>query len=134
MTAHPAALLLAQDLGALPRTNARGEQGLIHIPGFLSTTGTSPEQSAEVGLLAQAIAEGVIEDLQKHGYQVIAKDELDAKVRALAEDKQQTSSEMVLHCNRCQRPVLKVDVSATHPKLHISTAVMGLQAHMDQCR
>lgn len=133
MASHPAALLLAQDLGRLPRTNARGELGMIHIPGFLSTTGTSPEQTEEVGLLAQAIAEGVIEDLEKHGYQVIAKTELDAKVRALAADRQ-TAGELVLHCNRCQRPVLKVDVAADYPKLHISTAIMGLQAHMDQCR
>jgi hypothetical protein len=131
MTAHPAAPLLAADLGRLPHTNNRGEQGLIHIPGFLSTAGTSPEQAEEVGLLAQAIAEGIIEDLTKHGFLVIAKTEVDAKVKAMASEK---TGELVLHCNRCQRPVLKVDVSAQYPKLHLRTAVAGLQAHMEACK
>lgn len=133
MASHPAAPLLAADLGRLPHTNARGEQGLIHIPGFLSNAGTSPEQAAEAGLLAQGIAEAVIEDLGKHGYQVIHKSEINAKVKAMAVETQ-NSTELVLHCNRCRRPVLKVDVSAANPKLHLPITIAGMQAHMEQCR
>lgn len=133
MTAHPAAPLLAADLGRLPHTNARGEQGLIHVPGFLSTTGMSEEQSAEAGLLAQAIAEGVIEDLQKHGYEVIAKADIEASVRAAAAERQ-TTDEITLYCNRCQRPVIQVDVSGPAPRVHLKTAIMGMQAHVEMCR
>lgn len=129
---HPAAPLLAADLGKLPHTNARGERGVIHIPGFLSTTGTSPEQAAEVGLLGLAIAEAVIEDLTEHGYPPTAKSEIDAKVKAAGAT--QATGELVLHCNRCHRPVLRVDVSAASPKVHVGTAAAGLQAHMEQCR
>lgn len=129
---HPAAPLLAADLGRLPHTNKRGEQGLIHIPGFLSTTGTNPEQTAEVGLLAQAIAEAVIEDLTKHGYPPTSNADIDARVKAATE--KQAAGELVLHCNRCQRPILRVDASAAAPKLHVKLALAGLQAHMEQCR
>jgi hypothetical protein len=133
MTSHPAAPLLAADLGSLPHTNARGERGLIHIPGFLSTAGANPEQVAQAGLLAQGIAEGIIEDLEKHGYQVIHKAEIAAQVKAEAAAKQNTG-ELTLHCNRCRRPVLEVDVSAENPKLHLATAIAGLSAHMAACR
>jgi len=132
MTAHPAAPLLAADLGRLPHTNNRGEQGLIHVPGFLTNTGMAHEQAAEAGLLAQAIAEGVIEDLGKHGYLVIAKTELDAKVRAIAAAKQ-AGDELTLLCNRCQRPVVKVNTSG-QAKVHVKTMAAGLAAHAEICR
>lgn len=129
---HPAAPLLAADLGKLPHTNKRGEKGLIHIPGFLSTTGTNPEQAAEVGLLGLAIAEGVIEDLTEHGYPPTSKADIAAQVDAATE--KQAAGELVLYCNRCQKPVLRVDASAAAPKLHVKLAAEMLQAHVGQCR
>jgi hypothetical protein len=132
MMEHPAAPLLAADLGKLPHTNARGERGVIHIPGFLSTTGTSPEQAAEVGLLGLAIAEAVIEDLTVHGYPPTSKADIDAKIQEVKD--KQAVGELMLHCNRCLRPVLKVDAGADAPKLHVKLSVQMLQAHMEQCR
>ena len=134
MTDHPAAPLLAADLGHLPHTNKRGEKGIIQIPGFATTAGMSEGQAGEAGLLALAIAEGVIEDLEeRHGYRVIAKADLDAQLQA-ARTEQGKPDELVLRCNKCQQPVLKVDVRADQPKLHVSIAAQALSAHVGQCR
>lgn len=131
MSSHPAAPLLAADLGNLPHTNNRGEKGLVHVPGF-RTSGMAENQAAENGLLAQAIAEGIIEDLAKHGYLVVTKAEIQAKVKAA--ETAQASNELVLHCNRCRQIVLKVDTSSPAPKLHVKIAALALTAHAEACR
>jgi hypothetical protein len=133
MTAHPAAALLAQDLGRLPHTNARGERGLIHLPGFLQTAGTNPEQAAETGLLALAISEAIIEDLQKHGYPPTSETDIKARIRAAVAESAQ-GGEITLYCNRCQRRVISSDVSAPAPRIHVKTAIITLQAHLEQCQ
>lgn len=134
MAEHPAAPLLAADLGRLPHTNKRGEQGIVQLPGFATSAGMAEEQSADVGLLALAIAEAVIEDLTKHGYPPTAKADIDARIAKAAAKAETGPNELVLHCNRCRQPVLKVDISAPAPKLHVTVAVMALAAHREQCR
>lgn len=134
MTDHPAAPLLAADLGRLPHTNKRGEQGIIQIPGFATTAGMSQDQAGEAGLLALAIAEGVLEDLEdRHGYRVIAKTDLDAQLRA-ARTEQARPDELVLYCSRCHNRVLAVDTRSDAPKLHVQIAAQALAAHVEQCR
>lgn len=74
MTKHPAAALLAQDLGRLQHTNPRGETGLIHYPGF--PNGADPGAPG-AGALAQALTEAIIETLEaRHGYVVVHRSEL----------------------------------------------------------
>ena len=133
---HPAAALLAADLGHLPHTNAQGEQGIVHIPGFISTAGMGEEQAADAGILAQTLAEAIIEDLAKHGYHVIHKAELKARATALAAEQHAgdlTTREIVLHCSRCRRPVVKVN-TAGQAKVHVASMAAGLQAHQQVCK
>ena len=76
MAKHPAAALIAQDLGQLQHTNDRGEVGLIHLPGFRNA-GAHPGYAQGAGQLAQAIGEAIIETLDKrHGYEVIHRTQL----------------------------------------------------------
>lgn len=136
MAEHPAAPLLAQDLGRLQHTNNRGEAGMVHIPGFATSAGMSEEQAGETGLLAQAISEAIIETLErKHDYRVIHESEIQAQAEALATGKHagDLTDEVVLHCNRCRQPVVKVN-AAGEPRVHVATMAAGLQAHVEKCR
>jgi hypothetical protein len=129
---HPAAPLLAADLGRLPHTNGRGEKGFVHIPGFITTTGMSQEQAGEVGLLALAIAEGVIEDLQSHGYPVQHETQIQARINAATAQKP-TPEDITLECNRCHRPAVKVK-AADRAKVNVTLLVAGLTVHAETCR
>lgn len=128
---HPAAPLLAADFGHLRHTNNHGETGLIHMPGYM-TAGMNPEQAETVGALAETHAEAIIETLQYHGYQVLSKDQLDA--HTAAHTAQDTQTEVTLHCQRCRRPIIKVNTTATTPTVRVTTLTEGLQAHTKVCR
>ena len=131
---HPAAPLLAQDLGHLQHTNAHGERGLVCVPGFASNAGMAPEQAEAVGSLALAIAEAAIETLEdKHGYRVIHRTELRAQAEAIAAEKR-PSDELTLVCSKCRRPVIKVNTANAQPKVHVGTLVADLAAHEEACR
>jgi hypothetical protein len=133
LSSHPAAPLLAQDLGHLQHTNARGEVGLVQLPGFMSTAGMSEEQAGEAGLLALAIAEGVIETLEeRHGYRVVHKSEIRAQAEKIAAERY-SGTEVKLHCNRCQKPIVGVDTSSAAPKVHTKTMAAALAAHAEVC-
>lgn len=132
---HPAADLLAQDFGQLQHTNNRGETGLLHMPGF-HQTGMSDEQSQHNGTLALALAEGIIETLeQRHGYRVIAKDDLNAKIAAevakLAAAPGPT--EKIIICSRCRAPLFRLRLDREHVKIDTNT-VNAAYAHMQDCR
>lgn len=131
MTAHPAAPLLAADFGKLPHTNANGERGLVQLPGF-STSGMSPEQAEATGTIALGLAEAIIEDLQEHGYPVLSKADIKARIDAAAQGTP-PPSDISLLCNRCRQPVLGVK-GVDQAKIHVGTAVALLQAHMEACR
>ena len=131
MTAHPAAPLLAADFGKLPHTNANGERGLVQLPGF-STSGMSPEQAEATGTIALGLAEAIIEDLQEHGYPVLSKADIKARIDAAAKGTP-PPSDISLVCNRCRQPVLGVK-GVDQAKIHVGTAVALLQAHMEACR
>lgn len=131
MTAHPAAPLLAADFGKLPHTNANGERGLVQLPGF-STSGMSPEQAEATGTIALGLAEAIIEDLQEHGYPVLSKADIKARIDAAAKGTP-PPSDISLLCNRCRQPVLGVK-GVDQAKIHVGTAVALLQAHMEACR
>ncbi len=131
MTAHPAAPLLAADFGKLPHTNANGERGLVQLPGF-STSGMSPEQAEATGTIALGLAEAIIEDLQEHGYPVLSKADIKARIDAAAQGTP-PPSDISLLCNRCRQPVLGVK-GVDQAKIHVGTAVALLQAHIEACR
>ena len=122
---HPAAPLLAKDLGRLPHTNANGELGYIQLPGF-STTGMGEEQSQATGTLALAVAEAAIESLDTHGYAVTPKTEL-TNLRKAAKPAQAPES-IELTCHRCRRPIAKVNTTG-QAKVNVKLLAAGLEAH-----
>ena len=130
MTAHPAAPLLAKDLGRMQHTNNRGETNLVCLPGF-GTAGMTEPEADQAGTFGLAIAEAMIETLGRHNYQVIAKSELNARVQALAAEKQ--ADEVTLQCNRCRQPVVRAS-TAGNARVDVKTMAQGLQAHMEMCR
>jgi len=137
MTHHPAAPLLAQDFGRLQHTNDRGEVGILHLPGFL-TSGMSDEQIAEtLGPLATGLSEAMIETLdQRHGYLVIHRDELEATARQIAGEAMESQGVdgVPIHCNRCRTVVIQRLRVTDYVKIHVPTVLAALQAHMDTCR
>ncbi len=131
MAEHPAAPLLAADFGRLPHTNKLGEKGFVQLPGF-GTAGMSKEQADATGAAGLAIAEAIIEDLQEHGYPVLSKADIKARIDAAAEGTP-APSDISLLCNRCRQPVLGVK-GIDQAKVHVATAVALLQAHLEACR
>lgn len=131
MAEHPAAPLLAADFGRLPHTNKLGEKGFVQLPGF-GTAGMSKDQADATGAAGLAIAEAIIEDLQDHGYPVLSKADIKARIDAAAQGTP-PPSDISLLCNRCRHPVLGVK-GVDQAKIHVGTAVALLQAHMEACR
>lgn len=127
---HPAAPLLAAELGRLQHTNDRGETGIIAMPGF-NTAGMSEEQAAEtLGPLATGLSEAIIETLDaRHGYIVLHRDELPAEPNATAD-----LDGVPIHCNRCRQVVIQRLRIGDYVKIHVPTVLTALQAHMEQCR
>lgn len=133
MAEHPAAPGLAARLGALPHTNNRGERGLVHIPGFLTTTGTSPEMLEQNGTLGLAIAEATIEALGENGWRVIADDELEAHARELAAEKAPDTDARSVKCNRCLGVVFNLNIAAGDPVIDIRMIGLAVDAHQAVC-
>ena len=127
---HPAAPLLAADLGHLQHTNTNGEQGMVHIPGFVSNAGMSADQTSEVGVLAQAIAEAIIETLeQKHGYRVIHESGIKAQIKAGIAEQGGPTEAPPSKCQKCRKEVFR-------PRAIINVAAVSklMQAHEQACR
>jgi hypothetical protein len=132
---HPAAELLAQDLGRLQHTNEHGETGVLSIPGF-HTAGMSDEQAAEtIGMIGVGLCEAMIETLDvRHGYVVISRDQLDA-LTASAAGPDQGIDGVPIHCNRCRVPVIQ-RLRLTNPefvKINTVAVLAALQAHIETC-
>lgn len=134
MATHPAAPLLAADLGRLQHTNNRGETGYIYMPGF-HRPGASDEENQANGALALGIAEGIIETLSaRHRYRVIHEDELEAKVQDLADQNTTSQDDSVdVHCNRCRTPLFLLHTARDTVKIDADT-IAAAQTHMDICR
>jgi len=130
---HPAAPLLAADLGRLERTNSKGERGWVQLPGFMSTAGMGDEQAAQHGLLALAVSEAILETLEsKHGYQVLSKDQIAAKINAATTALTAPPEKTTLRCKRCNGAVLNVRVDDNRVDVGLLSAALG--AHAEVCR
>jgi len=136
---HPAADLLAQDLGRLQHTNDRGETGIIALPGFM-TAGMSEEQAAEtLGPLAVGLCEAMIETLDvRHGYVVVERDEIERRAAELAAEANGAMSTdgVAIHCNRCRQPVIH-RLRMTDPtfvKVHVPTLLGAFREHAENCK
>lgn len=130
---HPAAPLLAQDFGRLQHTNAKGETGILHMPGFL-TIGMSEEQVADtLGPLALGLSEAIIETLDvRHDYVLVRRDELGATTREADMD---TGLDGVpIHCNRCRQVVIQRLRIGDFVKIHVPTVLAALAAHERDCQ
>ena len=132
---HPAAELLAQDLGRLQHTNDHGETGIVSLPGF-HTAGMSDEQTAEtIGTIGVGLVEAKIAPLDvRHGYVVISRDQLDALTAASSVD--QGIDGVPIHCNRCRVPVIQ-RLRLSNPefvKINTTAVLAALQAHVETCR
>jgi hypothetical protein len=136
VTHHPAAPLLAQEFGRLQHTNDRGETGVLHMPGFL-TSGMSEEQVSEtLGPLATGLSEAIIETLdQRHGYLVVHRDKLADTARTIAGEAMadQAIDGVPIHCNRCRQAVIQRLRISDYCKIHVPTVLAALQAHMENC-
>ncbi|MGB3484006.1 MAG: hypothetical protein WBB07_17545 [Mycobacterium sp.] len=132
MADHPAAPLLAADLGRLQHTNNRGEVGMVHLPGFVSTAGMSEEQAGESGMLAQAISEAVIETLeQRYKYRVIHESDIKAQVKAAVAEQAAPVEKVPLRCKRCNTALMNVYVGDNRVDAKVFVGV--LQQHLEVC-
>lgn len=132
MANHPAAPLLAADLGRLQHTNGKGEPGVVHVPGFVSTAGMAEAQAEEAGMLALAIAEGCIETLEKrHGYRVIHQSEIKAQVQAAVAQKTAPVEKVPMRCKRCNTELMKLHVGDNRVDARLFVQV--LQGHLEVC-
>lgn len=129
MAEHPAAPLLARDLGRLQHTNARGEVGIVTLPGFATAAGMSDDQAEQTGALALAIAEGIIETLdQRHGWELVTKAELKT-LRRRATQSTGPAEAPISTCKRCGQPILQPG-----PTIDVATMVRVGMAHLEVCR
>lgn len=129
---HPAAPLLAADLGRLPHTNKHGERNVVHVPGFMSTAGANPEFAEHAGTLALAVAEAVIEDLGQHGFEVIHKSDIQARVAEIATE--DTREVLPVVCKRCRQRVHGLDETGNEALVDIPVLLALYEAHMQGCR
>lgn len=130
---HPAAPLLAADLGRLQHTNSRGERGHVGIPGFIRS-GANPDFEQQAGTLALAIAEACIEDLGVHGYEVIHKTELDTRAAELAATQVEQRAELPVVCKRCRRRVHGLDATKHEATVDVGVLAALYEAHQETCR
>jgi hypothetical protein len=133
MATHPAAPLLAADLGHLPHTNKAGQRGIIQLPGFMSNAGMSDEQAQQVGTLALAIAEAIIEDLTQHGYPPTHETTITSRIQNVI-NQRENPADITLHCNRCHRPVIEASTNTPTPHIHVANTINGLTKHTENCQ